>query len=215
MPWSVIFPFSIWNLWKHCNRVVFDNIPLSTNLHGLCLSQAVEYFYCVGKMMNVRQRVSMQVKWSKPPEGWFKLNLDGASCGNPGKAGGGGLIRDCSGKWLKGFARSIGFATSMSAEFWALRDGLKLALSEGIENLIVELDVRVVVDLVNFNVDTNKPYFPLLCDCRCLLRRIPWVQVVHVYREGNRCTDALARWGSTMEEDFVFLALHQALMFCI
>ena len=72
------------------------------------------------------------MKWSKPPEGWFKLNLDGASCGNPGKARSGGLIRDCSGKWLKGFARSIGFATSVLAEFWALRDGLKLALSERI-----------------------------------------------------------------------------------
>ena len=127
----------------------------------------------------------MQVKWSKPPEGWFKLNSDGASCGNLGKAGGGGLIRDCSGKWLKGYARSIGLATSVSAEFWALRDGLKLALSEGIQNLIVELDERVVVDLVNSNVDTNKPYSPLLCDYRCLLRRIPRVRVVHVYREGN------------------------------
>ena len=67
----------------------------------------------------------------------------------------------------------------------------------------MELDARVVVDLVNYNVDTNKPYSPLLCDCRCLLRRIPGVRVLHVYREGNRCTDALARWGSTMEEDFV------------
>ena len=81
--------------------------------------------------------------------------------------------------------RSIGFATSRSAEFWALRDGLTLALSEGIQNLIVELDARVVVDLLNSNVDINKPYSPLLCDCRCLLRRILQVQVVHVYREGN------------------------------
>ena len=76
--------------------------------------------------------------------------------------------------------RSIGCATNVSAEFWALRDGLKLALSEGIQNLIVELDARVVVDLVNSNLDTNKPYSPLLCDSRCLLRRIPRVQVVHV-----------------------------------
>ena len=38
--------------------------------------------------------------------GWFKLNSDGASYGNPGKAGGGGIIRDCNGLWIKGFARS-------------------------------------------------------------------------------------------------------------
>lgn len=52
--------------------------------------------------------------------------------------------------------RSIGFATNVSIEFWALRDGLKLALSEGMQNLIVELDAWVVVDLVNSNVDTYK-----------------------------------------------------------
>lgn len=78
-----------------------------------------------------------------------------------------------------------------------------MALSEGIQNLIVELDARVAVDLVSSNVDSNKPYSPLLCACKCLLRMIPRVQVKHVYREGNRCADALARWGCIMVDDFV------------
>ncbi|KAL0006134.1 hypothetical protein SO802_013695 [Lithocarpus litseifolius] len=193
--WSVVFPFAVWFLWKHRNKVVFENSPLNMNLHGLCLSQAIEFSFCVGKLRMVNQRFLIQVSWSKPPEGWYKLNTDGASYGNPGKAGGGGLIRDCSRRWIEGFARSIGFTTSITAEFWALRDGLKLALSEGIQNLIVELDARVVIDLINSNVDTVKPYSPLLYDCRCLLRRFPQAQVKHVYREGNRCADALANWG--------------------
>ena len=142
------------------------------------------------------------MKWFKPLVGWFKLNSDGASCGNPGKAGGGGLIRDCNELWIKGFARSIGFATSITAEFWALRDGLKLALNAGIQRLIVKLDVKVVVDLIKSNATTNKPFAPLLYDCRCLLTRFIQAQVVPVYREGNRCTNVLARWGSTMAEAF-------------
>lgn len=89
VPWSVIFPFAIWNLWTHQNRVVFDNAPLNINLHGLCLSQVVEFFYSAGKMRKINQRVLMQVKWSKPPEGWYKLNSDGTSSGNPRRAGGG------------------------------------------------------------------------------------------------------------------------------
>ena len=44
-----------------------------------------------------------------------------------GKARRGGLIRDSMGNWIKGFSRSVGFATSIIAEFWALRDGLLLA----------------------------------------------------------------------------------------
>ena len=153
-------------------------------------------------MKRPKHRTIVQVKWFKPPAGWFKLNSDGASYGNPGKAGGGGIIRDCNGLWIKGFARSIGYATSITAEFWALRDGLKLALNEGIQRLIVELDAKVVVDLINSNVATNKPYAPLLYDCRYLLTRFIQVQVVHVYREGNRCADALAKWGSNMTEAF-------------
>ena len=198
--WSAIFPFAIW---KHRKRVVSDNTPLNPNLHGYYLSQAVEFFFCVGNMRKVEQRAIVEVKWSKPLEGWYKLNSDGASYGNPSKVRGGGLIRDCNGSWFKGFARSIGFATSITAEAWALRDGLKLALNAGVQSLIVELDAKVLVDLVKSNVDTKKPYSPLLYDCRCLLRRFLRVQVVHVYREGNRCADALARWGGTMTEDFV------------
>lgn len=35
-------------------------------------------------------------------------NIDGSSIGNPGKAGGGGIIRKQHGNWVRGFARSIG-----------------------------------------------------------------------------------------------------------
>ena len=40
--------------------------------------------------------------------------------------------------WIRGYARSIGYASSIVVEFWALRDGLKMALNEGIQRLIVE-----------------------------------------------------------------------------
>lgn len=47
---------------------------------------------------------------------WHKLNLDGSSLGNLGRAGGGGLIRDNRGHWIKGYARNIGHTTSIAAE---------------------------------------------------------------------------------------------------
>ena len=112
------------------------------------------------------------------------------------------MLRDSNRHWVKGYARSIGFTTSVIAELWALRDGLNLALSEGIRSLIVELDARVVVDLIKSNVDSSKLYSPLLCDYRCLLREFHWVQVQHVFREGNCPADALARWGCSMNNAF-------------
>ena len=108
VPWRYIFPFAVWELWKHRNRVVFENIPLNIYLYRMCINQAMEFYYCVGKINEQRRLAGIQVRWEKPPSNWFKLNTDRASCGNPGRAGGGGVIRDCASEWVRGFARSIG-----------------------------------------------------------------------------------------------------------
>lgn len=96
-PWSTLFPFAIWEIWKHGNRVVFKICPLNLHLHSICTRLATEYFYCVGKNKKIKDFTTTLVRWRKPSVCWFKLNLDGASLGNPGKAGGGGLIRDSQG----------------------------------------------------------------------------------------------------------------------
>ena len=132
IPWNLIFPLAVWSIWKHHNKVMFESVPLNLNLHRFCLNEAREYFYCIVKLGRKKQLTSILVKWNKPPEKWFKLSTNGASSGNPSKAGGGGLIRDCNGRWIKGFSRSIGHASNFVAEFWALRDGLKLALGIGV-----------------------------------------------------------------------------------
>lgn len=57
----------------------------------------------------------------------MKLNSDGPSLGNPGQAGGGGLIRDSNGVWIRGYARAIGIITSVAVKLWASRDGINLS----------------------------------------------------------------------------------------
>ena len=57
------------------------------------------------------------VRLEKPLLNWYKLNTDGASCGNPERARGGGVIRDSVGNWIRGFARYIGYTTSIIAAF--------------------------------------------------------------------------------------------------
>lgn len=165
-PWRTLFTFAIWSLWKHRNRVVFENNTLNTNLHDSCLKQTIEYVYYVGKSFRTNQMVNIQVRWNKPSKGWFKLNMDRASFGNPGKARGARLIQDHRGTWIRGFICSIGFTTSIMVEFWALRDGLLLALQLGLARLEVELDAKVVVDLVLSSSVTNRDYFSILNHCR-------------------------------------------------
>ena len=115
----------------------------------------------------------IQVKWKLPSPGWFKLNTDGLALGCPGPAGGGGLISDDHGKWVKGFLRRIGKVSSLEAELWAIRDGLTLCTHLQIQDLLIELDAKAVISLVTCNKESFAQYAPLIDDCRNLLHQHP------------------------------------------
>ena len=83
-----------------------------------------------------------------------------------------------------------------------MRDGLTLCCNLNISSLIVELDAKVVVDILhNVNYENNV-ISPILDDCRQLLSRFDQVQVKHVYRQANGCADGLAKMGAEQESSF-------------
>lgn len=57
MPWSVQFPFAIWYLWKHRNWTTFENTPINPKVHQVCVQEAKEYYYCVGKRQKLKHRI--------------------------------------------------------------------------------------------------------------------------------------------------------------
>ncbi|XP_043692976.1 uncharacterized protein LOC122643420 [Telopea speciosissima] len=61
----------------------------------------------------------------------MKLNVDGASKGNSGPSGGGGVIRDSSGNVVMAFANFYGHCTNTEAEMRLILDGLQLCASKG------------------------------------------------------------------------------------
>lgn len=56
------------------------------------------------------------VRWMWPQTENVKLNVDGTSRGNPGKAGFGGLLRGDDGRWIFGFKGSMGVADNLLPE---------------------------------------------------------------------------------------------------
>jgi len=51
---------------------------------------------------------TVPIGWSRPPEGFLKLNFDGASRGNPSLAGIGGIIWNHEGKILHIYSKALG-----------------------------------------------------------------------------------------------------------
>ena len=75
------------------------------------MHKAVEYIFCAQNTKVPTPRVSVQIKLEKPPSNWYKLNIDGASLGNPSVAGGRGVIRNEESHWIWGFSKNIDITT--------------------------------------------------------------------------------------------------------
>jgi ribonuclease HI len=112
------------------------------------------------------------------------------------------FIRDWNGEWLKGFSKKIGSTSSVAAELWALRDGLNLCFQQQLTAVIIDLDAKLVVNLMVTSKSFNGENSALVDDCRELLTHIPHSQVQHCFREANRCADALAKRGVKLPQDF-------------
>ena len=72
------------------------------------------------------------------------LYIDGASRGNPGRAGAGIWITDGEGKKISEVSRYLGHKTNNEAEYWALLLGLKEAKRLGGEALQIFTDSELV-----------------------------------------------------------------------
>lgn len=126
-------------------------------------------------------------------EGWWILNTDGASLGNPGPAGAGIVLRDSGGAILGELSRSLGKATNNEAEYRALILGLTEARSMGATRLKVLLDSELVVKQVQglYRVK-NSRLRPLYDRVMGLLQDMEAYDILHIRRELNTEADSLA-----------------------
>ena len=103
---------------------------------------------------------------------FYKLNTNGSTRGNLGRASAGGLLRDYNGTWIGSFSRDIGFTHSMVAELWGLRDGLILARNLNITKILIEINALNVLNVVkplSASTDHTHPYMNLINDCSSIL----------------------------------------------
>jgi ribonuclease HI len=84
------------------------------------------------------------IKW-RSGLGMHSLTFDGASKGNPGAVGGGGILLDPSDTLEVTYSWGLGVETNNMAEALVLWQGLRLAASKSIQNLVVFGDSRVII----------------------------------------------------------------------
>eukprot|EP00253_Pinus_taeda_P005945 PITA_05945 len=147
--WNIIPGTVLWNIWKERNRRIFKNqsSPIEeiwSRLYGnlretmLLRSWTKEDLPTTDNEKNIldnwklqlpqeyamHQKTNCNIKevksWIAPPINSYKLNFDGASKGNPGPAGFGGIIRNHNGTPLQIYFGNIRWDTNNSAELEGL-----------------------------------------------------------------------------------------------
>lgn len=131
------------------------------------------------------------------------MHCDGASSGNPGRAGIGVVINipESLASHLRTqteytISRYIGETTNNVAEYTALIEGLKKARALGISKIKISLDSELIVRQIKGSYRVkHQNLIPLFQQVRALLGQFDSYIISHVPREMNKEADALARNG--------------------
>ena len=113
------------------------------------------------------------------------------------------MVKSEDGQWVVGFSKRIGVTNSFAAELWGLREGLKLCCNLNIHCLVVEMNAKAIVDVLQNEDYANIIISPILDDCRQLLTRFHQVHIKHRFRQANQCADGLGRKSFRMSSDFL------------
>lgn len=128
--------------------------------------------------------------------GRCRLFTDGASRGNPGKAGAGAVLLTEQGEELAARAVFLGTCTNNVAEYKALLIGLEEARRQGCTELAIHLDSELIVRQVQGRYKVkNEALLPLFQHVREQLAQFKTWSIAHVPRAENARADQLANQG--------------------
>jgi ribonuclease HI len=134
------------------------------------------------------------------------LSFDGASKGNPGAAGGGGIISKSDGTSTLRFAWGLGVASNNRVEALALWQGLNQAMLLNIRDLVVLGDSRVIIQALNQSSILENALFQHSLDkIKLLMRQFQTIQIFHVLRENNSQADEEANMGASLGQGILLL----------
>ncbi|CAL9136652.1 unnamed protein product [Musa textilis] len=121
------------------------------------------------------------------------IEFDGASKGNPGKAGAGAILRNLDGSVICRLREGLGVATNNVAEYQALLLGMRFALKKGYKQIQVQGDSKIVCMQVEDRWKAKHENMACLCkEAKGLKDSFLSFNINHVKREFNADADAEA-----------------------
>lgn len=142
--------------------------------------------------------------WAKPDTGWRKLNTD-ASINKDGRTGLGAVIRDENGKVMASrIELREGSMEVATAEALSCFEGVKLAMSIGIGNLVIETDNTTLFRLLSGTQADSTYCGAIASNISRLIRTSISCRFSLIRRTGNCLAHHLSRFAFSFESPGVF-----------
>jgi len=230
--WNIIPGIVLWSIWKERNKRIFKNqrslnediwnrlcgnlketmmlrpwtkedLPSTENEKSILDNWQLHLPQDLPKNSPSKSSNKDKSLWIAPPKHSYKLNFDGASKGNPGVAGFGGILRNHDGIPLQVYFGNIGLDTNNSAELEGLWKGLLLPGKLSLQPLIVEGDSQILINMatrIQNGSQARKVASSWRLEARLNaieqeLRKNRAISFNHIRREGNKVADLLANIG--------------------
>ncbi|GLJ49942.1 hypothetical protein SUGI_1062010 [Cryptomeria japonica] len=139
-------------------------------------------------ILNFKKADSKKVSWRKPRGGWYKLNFNDVTKGNPGDLGFGTFIRSGDGKMVATVRGYIGVATNNEAEMLALKKGLRLCKECNIDKIQIERDSQFLINAIWKDHILNWKLKQWIPSIKKDLEQFVEFSLAHVYHEENKVT---------------------------
>ncbi|XP_059065181.1 uncharacterized protein LOC131857107 [Cryptomeria japonica] len=134
--------------------------------------------------------------WQPPKNGWFKLNFDGASRGNPRQDGIGCCLSNSNRIEVAQREKPVGIESNNKEKFMALVEGIEMCNASVVEKLVVEGDSTIAINAMRKGSILNWMLDILLSRDLNLGKAFKKIIFNHIFQEGNSRADELANMGA-------------------
>ncbi|XP_021754924.1 uncharacterized protein LOC110720226 [Chenopodium quinoa] len=121
------------------------------------------------------------------------MNVDASFKDRISPAGIAMVVRNSRGEWIMGGQCKRWANSAMSAELWALWEGLSLIMDNNCSNVTISSDCKVAIHLITYDVHYDSELSGLIRTCRELLRRNMRLKNEYGSRNTNVVADAMAK----------------------
>ena len=193
-----------WAIWSNRNKLVHNNSPLTPSQVWILATNTLEDFKMAASSDIIPSRHS-QIRWEAPPQGIFKINVDGATSEHGRNSSIGVIIRDCNGLVVAALSKYLpGRFAADQVGALAMEQGILLAQELHLSRIILESDALAVVQAVNDN-STGNELGHILHGILSMCESFEFCSFRHVNRVFNVVVHELAQLARNSESSCLWL----------